>query len=51
MNYRNYLIEATDVVLSRDDVPDDALGDVVKDQACLMAGGSTDTIHEQPSIN
>ncbi len=46
MNYRNYrncLFDAIDVVLAWE-LPEEALADAVKAQACLMAGGHPEDI-------
>ena len=44
MNFRNYLIDAIEVVLAWSDIPDDAFAIAVMTQASLMARGSPEDI-------
>ena len=37
MNFINFLLDATDAVLTWD-IPDEGLASAIKNQACLMAG-------------
>ena len=44
MNFINFLLDATDAVLTWD-IPDEGLTGAIKNQACLMAGIDPDELN------